>query len=189
MVECQCLPRLPDVCIFFPRRFEDDRGHFMETFRQSWLINAGIEAEFVQDNQSFSREKGTLRGLHFQVGAHAQAKLVRCVAGRIWDVAVDLRPQSPTCGIWDCCELSADNGNQLFIPQGFAHGFLTLEPASTIAYKCTDYYNGAAERAVHFADPSLAIDWPDVGSEFFLSAKDASAPSFQALHRQAVLGP
>ena len=189
MVECESLPRLPDVLVFSPRRFEDGRGYFMETFRRSWLTDAGIEAELVQDNQSFSRETGTLRGLHFQVAPYAQAKFVRCLAGRVWDVAVDLREQSPTFGIWDGCELSAENGKQVFVPEGFAHGFLTLEPDCILAYKCAAYYNKQSERTIHYADPDLAIDWPDVGAEFSLSKKDAAASNLQDLRQEGGLGP
>ena len=121
-------------------RHNDNRGYFAETYSHRKYLELGIDVEFVQDNHSFSREVGTLRGLHFQSPPHAQAKLVRCGRGAIFDVAVDIRRGSPTYGQWEGCELTAKNGDQLYIPVGFAHGFVTLEPDSEIVYKCSDYY-------------------------------------------------
>ena len=178
MVEVQALAGLPEVLCFTPQKFADSRGHFMETFRQSWLTDAGVAAVFVQDNQSFSAAKGTLRGLHFQRPPQAQGKLVRCLQGRIWDVAVDIRPSSATLGTWVAQELTAERGEQLYIPPGFAHGFLTLVDNCIVAYKCTAYYSPQADGAIHFADPQLAIDWPTAVGTPILSEKDAAAPNF-----------
>ena len=178
MVECRPLPKLPEVLSFFPRQFSDDRGSFSETFRDQWFEAQGFELRFCQDNQSFSAQLGTLRGLHFQTGSQAQAKLVRCISGRIWDVAVDLRPHSPTFGLWDGMELCAEGGEQLFVPTGFAHGFLTLTADCLVAYKCTAYYDRTAEDAIRYDDPQLAIAWPNLGVPKTLSAKDAKAGSF-----------
>ena len=139
------------------------------------MATAGIDLDFVQDNQSLSATKGTLRGLHFQSPPHAQDKLVRCGRGRLWDVAVDIRHGSPTFGRWHGEELSAGNGRQLLVPKGFLHGFVTLEPDTEILYKCTDVYAPACDGAVRWDDPDLAIDWPLQGAPV-LSAKDAAAP-------------
>lgn len=179
MVEIRPLSNLPDVVAFTPRQFKDSRGYFMETFRQSWMATAGIEANFVQDNQSYSAVRGTLRGLHFQNAPQAQGKLVRCARGRVWDVAVDLRPGSQTYGLWAAMELTADGGEQLYIPPGFAHGFLTLTNDCLLCYKCTAYYHEASESSIHYADPDIAIDWPDLGIEFALSQKDLKGGSFK----------
>ena len=123
-----------------PRRFSDDRGFFAETYNRKKYMELGIDIEFVQDNHSLSREVGTLRGLHFQAPPRAQAKLVRCGRGAIFDVAVDIRRGSPSFGKWEGYKLTAENGHQLYVPIGYAHGFLTLEPDSEIVYKCSDYY-------------------------------------------------
>lgn len=135
----------------------------------------GISPEFVQDNHSLSTEVGTLRGLHFQAPPHAQDKLVRCGRGSIFDVAVDIRKGSPSFGQWVGYELSAENGRQLYVPAGFAHGFVTLLPDSEIVYKCSDYYAPETEGAVLWNDPDIGIDWPLTG-EATLSGKDAEAP-------------
>src|SRR5262245_26055385 len=142
------------------RRFVDERGWFCETYRQDRLAALGIAEIFVQDNQSMSLAAGTLRGIHFQSPPCAQAKLVRCLAGRIWDVAVDLRRGSPTFGRSVAAELSADNGRQLYIPVGFGHAVLTLEPNSEVAYKVSDFYAPDHDRGVRWDDPELAISWP-----------------------------
>lgn len=166
---------IPDVVLIKPRRFGDNRGFFAEVYNQSAFAAAEIDHQFVQDNHSLSGCVGTVRGLHFQAPPAAQAKLVRCGRGAIFDVAVDIRLKSPTYGKWVGYELSADNGLQLFIPAGFAHGFMTLKPNSEIVYKCSSYYTPDAEGSVRWDDPDIAINWPEVES-LILSEKDAEAP-------------
>ena len=161
------------------RRFEDERGWFAETYRQDRLSALGIADVFVQDNHSLSRMPGTLRGIHFQSPPRAQAKLVRCLRGRIWDVAVDLRRNSPTFGRWVDAELSADNGNQLYVPIGFGHGFVALEPDCEIAYKVSDFYAPDHDGGVRWDDPDLAISWPVAKADVRLSPKDAALPSIK----------
>ena len=169
---------MPPVMLIKPRRFADERGWFTETYNVETFRQLGIGAEFRQDNHSLSREAFVLRGLHYQAPPHGQDKLVRCIRGRIFDVAVDLRNGSPTFGRWVGAELSADNGYQLFVPIGFAHGFLTLEPGCEVVYKCSDVYNKAAEGGVHWNDKSLAVNWPlPAGAAPVLSAKDALLPA------------
>lgn len=141
------------------------------------MADAGLDVDWVQDNHSLSIQAGTVRGLHFQAPPRAQAKLVRCGRGEIFDVAVDIRRGSPTYGCWAGYRLSAGNGVQLFIPAGFAHGFATLEPYSEIIYKCSDYYAPDAEGALRWDDPDIGIDWP-VTDEVILSEKDSLAPRF-----------
>lgn len=160
-----------------PRRYADDRGWFSETYNARKLSEVGINDNFCQDNQSLSRAAGTLRGLHFQAPPAAQAKLVRCLAGRIFDVAVDIRRKSPTFGQWVCAELSADNGMQLYVPAGYAHAFLTLEPDSAVAYKVDSFYSSASEGGIIWNDPQIAIEWPLTGLDPLLSAKDALLPT------------
>ncbi len=169
------------VIAIVPRRFEDDRGWFCETFNAQRFAAAGIEANFCQDNQSLSRSVGTLRGLHFQKPPFAQAKLVRCVRGRIFDVAVDIRKASPTFGKWVGIELSAENNRQLFVPAGFAHGFVTLEPDSEIAYKVDNYYSAECDAGVLWNDPAIGIDWPMGDTLPVLSAKDQGLPGLDGL--------
>ena len=172
------------VLIFEPKLFGDARGFFMESFNQKIFDDAvGGHTAFVQDNHSRSA-KGVLRGLHFQRAPHAQGKLVRCAAGAVFDVAVDIRRDSPTFGQWVGVELNAENQRQLWIPAGLAHGFLVLSESADFLYKTTDYYAPQAEGAVRWDDPDLAIAWPDVGMAPLLSGKDAAAP----LLRDAVLG-
>ncbi|MCB2115348.1 MAG: dTDP-4-dehydrorhamnose 3,5-epimerase [Rhodobacteraceae bacterium] len=170
---------LPGVVILAPKRFGDSRGWFSEVWNRSTLEKAGIAADFVQDNHSCSRDVGTVRGLHFQSPPHAQAKLVRCGRGRVFDVAVDIRKGSPTFGKWTGVELSAENGLQLMIPAGFLHGFVTREPDSELLYKCTDFYAPDCDGAVRFDDPDLAIDWGIDPKTAILSDKDAGAPLFR----------
>jgi len=160
-----------------PRRFADSRGWFSETYSRRVLSEHGVASEFVQDNQSVSASRGTIRGLHLQVEPHAQGKLVRVLRGRIFDVAVDLRVDSPTYRRYVGVELSASEGNQLWIPSGFAHGFCTLEPDTEVLYKVTDYYTPSAERSILWNDPELNISWPLETSAASLSDKDRSAPS------------
>ena len=170
---------LAGVTIITPRRFGDERGWFSEVWNAKALASAGIVADFVQDNHSLSRPKGTIRGLHYQAPPHAQAKLVRCGAGAVWDVAVDARVGSPTYGQWIGVELSAENGRQLFVPEGFLHGFSTLTDGAELLYKCTDFYAPEADGAVRWDSPGLAIDWRLDGPPE-LSPKDAAAPAFDA---------
>ena len=157
-----------------PKRFGDKRGFFAEIYNRRKLLEQGISIEFVQDNHSVSHSVGTLRGLHFQAPPVPQAKLVRCGRGAIFDVAVDIRRGSPTYGHWEGYELTAKNGHQLYVPVGFAHGFVTLEPDSEIVYKCTDYYDASDEGSLLWSDPDLNIPWPIDYPK--LSEKDANAP-------------
>jgi dTDP-4-dehydrorhamnose 3,5-epimerase len=154
------------------KRFLDDRGWFSEVYNRDRLSELGIDISFVQDNHSLSRPVGVLRGLHFQRPPHAQAKLVRCVRGRIWDVAVDVRAGSPTYGKWVAHELTADNGRQLFLPIGFAHGFLTLEPNSEVVYKTSEVYAPDCDDGLAWNDRQIGIAWPSVDGGPILSAKD-----------------
>ena len=163
-----------------PQRHGDRRGFFAETYSRREYSELGVDVEFVQDNHSLSREVGTLRGLHFQAPPHAQAKLVRCGRGAIFDVAVDIRRGSPTYGQWQGYELTAENGEQLYVPVGFAHGFVTLEPDSEIVYKCSDYYAPETEGAILWNDPDIGIDWP-TDADPILSDKDAAAPLLSEL--------
>jgi dTDP-4-dehydrorhamnose 3,5-epimerase len=154
------------------KRFVDDRGWFSEVYNRDRFSDLGLDVTFTQDNHSLSRPAGVLRGLHFQRPPHAQAKLVRCVRGRIWDVAVDIRAGSPTYANWVARELTADNGLQLFLPIGFAHGFLTLEPNSEVVYKTSDVYAPDCDDGLAWNDPDIAISWPSVDRGPILSAKD-----------------
>lgn len=161
-------------------RHEDHRGFFSETYSQQTFADMGIRDVFVQDNHSVSFEIGTIRGLHFQAPPTAQAKLVRCGRGSLFDVAVDIRKGSPTFGKWEGHQLSAENGLQFYIPAGFAHGFLTLLPNTEIVYKCSDYYAPQAEGSLRWNDPFVGIEWPFPG-EPILSEKDAMAPMLNDL--------
>jgi len=158
------------------RKFEDGRGWFAETWQRDRWAAWGVTSEFVQDNHSLSRATGTVRGLHFQTPPHAQAKLVRCVRGAIWDVAVDVRRESPTYGRWQAAGLSADNGRQLYIPIGFAHGFVTLEPDTEVIYKVSDFYMPECDGGLRWNDPALALPWPLPANGATLSEKDAVLP-------------
>jgi dTDP-4-dehydrorhamnose 3,5-epimerase len=166
---------LPGVRILTPRRFGDARGFFSESWNRRLLAEHGMDYDFVQDNHSVSARVNTVRGLHFQAPPHAQAKLVRCGRGRLFDVAVDIRKGSPTFGQWVGVELSAENGRQLMIPAGFLHGFATRAPDTEIIYKCTDYYAPAADGAVRYDDPAIGIDW-GLSGDAILSDKDRAAP-------------
>ena len=164
-----------------PRRFGDARGFFSETWHRERFATAGIDIDWVQDNQSFSAERHVLRGLHLQVGPHPQAKLIRVLKGRIYDVAVDVRPGSASFGKWVSCELSADAFNQLYIPTGFAHGFLTLEPGVEVLYKVSAPYAPSCERGIIWNDGDIAVDWPlPPGEQPVISEKDAAAMSLAA---------
>ena len=172
---------LAGVKIVTPPRFQDARGFFSESWQAEKFRAAGIDADFVQDNHSFSALAGTVRGLHFQSPPRAQAKLVRCTRGRLIDVAVDLRKSSPTFGRSVCVELSFENGKHLFIPEGFAHGFVTLVDETEISYKCSDYYAPDCDRSLAFDDLDLSIDWGMARDAAHLSEKDAKAPSLKEL--------
>jgi len=169
---------LPGVAVITPARFGDHRGFFSESWNRARMAEAGIDIDFVQDNHSLSAKAGTVRGLHFQAPPHAQAKLVRCGRGRLFDVAVDIRRGSPTYGQWVGTELSFENGRQMLVPEGFLHGFATLEPETEIIYKCSDYYAPDCDGAVRFDDPDIGIDWHLGGMEPVLSDKDARAQAF-----------
>lgn len=171
--------RLAGVVILTPKRHGDIRGFFSESWNRQRLAEHGIDADFVQDNHSLSAKANTVRGLHFQGPPHAQAKLVRCGRGSLFDVAVDIRKGSPTYGQWAGVELSFENGKQVFVPEGFLHGFVTREPETEIIYKCTDYYAPDCEGAVRFDDPQIGIDWGIDAGEAVLSEKDAEAPLFE----------
>ncbi len=172
---------IPDVLLIKPKKFGDARGYFMETFRQSLFEEQAGPVRFVQDNQSLSADGGTVRGLHFQLSPCAQGKLVSCVAGAILDVAVDIRVGSPTYGKHVSAELTAENGHQLWVPVGFAHGFCTLEPMTKVSYKVTDYYSAEHDRGLRWDDPELGIAWPVTAENAVLSAKDKSQPGFLGL--------
>lgn len=165
---------LKGVSIIEPQVFGDNRGWFMETYSKSKLKDLGIDVEFVQDNQSYSAQKGTLRGLHFQNAPKAQTKLIRCTRGKILDVAVDIRKGSPNYMKWVSVELSADNFKMLYIPKGFAHGFVTLTDDVEIQYKVDEYYAPECDRGIKFDDPSIGVKWGI--QQPILSKKDISSP-------------
>lgn len=171
---------LDGVLELTPRRFADDRGFFVEAYNAARLADHGIDLAFVQDNHSSSACAGTLRGLHFQLPPRAQAKLLRVVRGRIFDVAVDLRRNSPTFAKWVGIELSAARGNQLLVPAGFAHGFVTLEPDTEVLYKVSDFYSPDHDCAIRFDDPQIGIEWPIGIDRLRMSARDRNAPALAA---------
>ena len=168
---------IPGLLVITPARFGDDRGFFSESYSKTRMAEHGVETEFVQDNHSLSARVGTVRGLHFQSPPHAQAKLVRCGRGVLFDVAVDVRKGSPTFGQWFGVELSFENGKQLLVPVGFLHGFSTRAPDTEIIYKCSDFYAPDCDGAVRFDDADIGIDWGLTG-EAILSGKDEQAQSF-----------
>ena len=177
--------RLPGVLILEPKVFRDDRGFFLETWNHSRFAEAGIPATFVQDNMSFSK-RGVLRGLHFQHPT-PQGKLLQVLRGEVFDVAVDVRVGSPTFGKWEGVTLSAENGRQLFIPEGFAHGFLVTGESALFSYKCTDYYQPKHEASLRWDDPDLGIDWPpgspvlgpkDKAAKFLKTFKEEELPKY-----------
>jgi dTDP-4-dehydrorhamnose 3,5-epimerase len=165
----------PGLVVFEPKIFEDSRGYFFESFNAKIFSAAGIEVEFVQDNQS-SSGYGVIRGLHYQLNPHAQSKLVRVLSGTILDIAVDIRRDSPTFGQSFSIELSAENKKQLFIPPGFAHGFSVLTEKAEVFYKCDEFYNKESEAGILFSDPSLKIDWQIPVDKAVVSAKDEMLP-------------
>lgn len=167
---------LTEVSEIRPRRLSDPRGFFSEIYREDWLHQHGIDVPFVQENHSLSAPRGVVRGLHFQVPPAAQAKLVRVAVGAILDVVVDIRWGSPTFGQHVAVVLSAAEGNQLFVPEGFAHGLCTLEPNTEVIYKVSRYYSAEHDRGILWNDPALGIDWPIAEAEALLSDKDRRLP-------------
>jgi dTDP-4-dehydrorhamnose 3,5-epimerase len=161
-----------------PRKFGDDRGFFSETYNAKSFAEAGIDLTFVQDNHSYSAAKGVVRGLHYQLPPFAQDKLVRVTRGAILDVAVDIRKSSPSFGKWVALEVSAEKWNQILVPKGFAHGFMTLVENTEVIYKVTEYYSPEHDRSIRFDDPAIGIDWPISSSSVQLSDKDQKAPLF-----------
>lgn len=159
-----------------PKSISDERGYFCEVFRLNDFLERAPGSEFVQDNQSLSVRPGTIRGLHFQSLPAAQGKLVRCLAGKLVDVAVDIRTGSPTFGKWISVVLSPEQNNQLWVPPGFAHGFCTLEPDTIISYRVTSYYSPEHDKGVAWDDPDIAVEWPDVADAQTLSVKDRQQP-------------
>jgi dTDP-4-dehydrorhamnose 3,5-epimerase len=172
---------IPDVKLIAAPRFTDARGHFAETYARADFVAAGLMNDFVQDNQAASRAAGTVRGLHFQIAPHAQAKLVRVLRGRIFDVAVDIRRSSPTFGQHVAVTLDGEAGQQLFVPVGFAHGYCTLEPDTEVFYKVDSPYAPAHERGIFWADPALGIAWPVDAKAAILADKDKTLPTLAAL--------
>jgi dTDP-4-dehydrorhamnose 3,5-epimerase len=173
----QLLTPFSDVYVFEPQRYHDDRGFFEVSFNPGrFQEETGVEPRFLQDNLSESRVAGIVRGLHYQRPPFAQGKLVRCSSGRLFDAIVDIRRGSPTYGRWGGVELSVDNGRQLWIPAGYAHGFVTLEPLTQLAYKVTAPYSKADDRSIAWDDPEIGIEWPFDTATAMLSEKDAGAP-------------
>lgn len=168
--------QIPDVLVLEPARHGDRRGFFSETFNRRLYQELGVSCEFVQDNHSLSQQAGVLRGLHYQAPPMAQDKLVRCVRGSILDVAVDIRRGSPTFSRWVGEVLSAENWRQMFVPKGFAHGFVTLEPNTEVCYKVSEYYSPEHDRGLRFDDPDVGVDWRMPASEATLSDRDRRHP-------------
>ena len=164
-----------------PRKIEDERGYFVEVFRKDAFNDDAAGVTFVQDNQSLSVRPGTIRGIHFQTAPFVQGKLVRCLAGKVFDVAVDLRRESRSYGRWVAVTLTPDQCNQLWIPGGFGHAFCSLEPNSIVHYRVTNYYSAEHDKGVAWDDPDIAIDWPQVADAETLSAKDRGQPSLADL--------
>jgi dTDP-4-dehydrorhamnose 3,5-epimerase len=169
---------IPSVLLLKPRYFHDARGFFVETYNARAASTAGLTAEFVQDNQALSLKRGTVRALHFQVTPNVQAKLVRVLRGSVYDVAVDLRAGSPSYGRWVAATLTAQGGEQIFVPRGFAHGYCTLEADTEVAYKVDNYYAPECERGLAWDDPTLDIPWPVSAADAVLSDKDRKLPRF-----------
>ncbi|WP_435655323.1 dTDP-4-dehydrorhamnose 3,5-epimerase [Brucella pituitosa] len=167
---------LDGVFEIIPRKFGDDRGFFSETYKVKALVEAGIDLNFVQDNHSYSAAKSVVRGLHYQLPPFAQDKLVRVTRGAILDVAVDIRKSSPNFGKWVALEVSADKWNQILVPKGFAHGFITLVENTEVIYKVTDYYSPEHDRSIRFDDPAIGVEWPIAATGVQLSDKDEKAP-------------
>ncbi|MEJ6392719.1 dTDP-4-dehydrorhamnose 3,5-epimerase [Gymnodinialimonas sp. 2305UL16-5] len=178
---------IPNLVVITPARFGDERGFFSETYNSAKLAEHGITTEFVQDNHSVSAQVGTIRGLHFQAPPMAQTKLVRCGRGCMFDVAVDIRKGSPTYGKWFGVELTFENGKQLLVPKGFAHGFVTRAPDTEIIYKCSDFYGPQTEGDLKWDDPEIGIDWKLDGDPI-LSERDAKACRFADLESPFIYG-
>ncbi|WP_339631651.1 dTDP-4-dehydrorhamnose 3,5-epimerase [Bizionia echini] len=175
--------KLKDCFILEPHVFQDSRGYFFESYNQKHFFDAtGQHVNFIQDNETFST-KGVLRGLHFQTGKFAQAKLVRVIKGRVLDIAVDVRQDSPTFGEFQALELSEDNKKQFFLPRGFAHGFVVLSDTAIFAYKCDNYYNKESEAGIIYNDPTLNIDWQLPDDKLLLSDKDKVLPTFETFFK------
>lgn len=170
---------LDGVLEISPAKLGDERGYFSETYNREKLAAQGVEIEFVQDNQSYSARRGVLRGLHYQLPPRAQDKLIRVLKGRIFDVAVDIRRGSPTFAQWVGLEISDEKWNQILVPKGFAHGFVTLEEHTVVAYKVSDYYSPDHDRSIRYDDPHINIKWPVTDIEIQLSSKDENAPLLQ----------
>jgi dTDP-4-dehydrorhamnose 3,5-epimerase len=170
--------KLPGLLLLVPQRHYDVRGNFFESWNKETLLKSGIDVDFVQENQSLSIKSGTIRGLHFQAPPFAQDKLVRCISGSLFDVAVDFRWGSPTFGKWLGIELNDADARQLFIPKGFLHGYVTRSPNTEILYKCSNHYKPEAEHCIHFADTDIAINWGIDVNDAILSQKDQQAKSF-----------
>jgi dTDP-4-dehydrorhamnose 3,5-epimerase len=173
---------IPDVILIRVRKFADSRGDFLETFRKSDFAEMGIDRDFVQDNQAYSAQSGTIRGLHFQAPPHAQAKLVRVLHGAVYDAAVDMRRGSPTYGKWCGARLTADDSEQIFVPRGFAHGYCTLEPDTVVAYKVDGYYAPQSEAGLIWNDPAIGVDWSVPAQSVLVSEKDAKLPSLNSFN-------
>lgn len=178
---------IPEVILFKPRVFSDPRGSFFESYNQNSIKGIGITNNFVQDNQSQS-SKGVLRGLHYQMGEYAQAKLVRVIKGSVYDVAVDIRKGSPTFGKYFGAKLSGENGLQMLVPRGFAHGFIVLEDETIFAYKCDNFYNKTSEGGLIWNDPSIDIDWQMDTKDILLSEKDEILPNLENCLNDFVYG-
>ncbi len=174
--------KLKDCYILEPDRFGDNRGWFSESYNKKVFEDLGLNYDFVQDNESFSAKKGVLRGLHFQNEPYTQAKIVRCTRGAVYDVAVDIRHDSPTYGMWIGVELSEENGRQLLIPRGFLHGFQTLTDNVKFAYKCDNYYNKESDGGVMYDDPDIGVVWPI--EDPILSEKDKHHPKLRELVKE-----
>jgi dTDP-4-dehydrorhamnose 3,5-epimerase len=172
---------IPEVLLLTPRRHGDERGWFAETYNQDVFAKAGLSDDFVQDNHAYSSARGAVRGLHLQVPPHAIAKLVRVVRGAVFDVAVDVRAGSPTYGLWVSAELSAENGRQLYVPRGFAHGYCTLTADAEVLYKQSGLYAPRAERGVRWDDPAIGVRWPISAGEAILNDRDRTAPLLSSL--------
>jgi len=170
---------IPEVKLLTPPRFNDPRGFFSETWKQGSFAEADVPGHFVQDNHAVSTARGVLRGLHCQIGPNAQGKLVRCIKGAIYDVAVDIRRGSPTYGQWVGAEISAENWTQIWVPVGFLHAYCTLTQETEVIYKVTGRYDKPAERGVIWNDPDIGIEWPVPASEVILSDKDKVLPRLQ----------
>ena len=180
--------KIQDIILITPKRIGDNRGYFMEAFREDLFHAHAGPFRFVQDNRSFSAEAGTVRGLHFQLPPKAQGKLVSCTAGALLDVAVDIRRGSATYGQYVAAELTAENGEQLWVPPGFAHGFCTLRPETIVSYKVTEYYSPEHDRGLFWDDPAIGIDWPVKPKEAVLSEKDKKLPLLSDLPVSFVFG-